>query len=357
MNTKISVIILSFFLISGLGSVNAKAQTTANKEKAATIFQLFEEGSELTLTTDLERLINNTSSEEYQPATLMLEDGQSFDLKVSLRGKFRRRVCGFPPISFKFSKDKLEEMGFDRHNKLKLVTHCIEDDKFVGNNNVMKEYLAYKIYQIINPNSYQVKYFKINYEDVNGAMKTIKRYGLLIEDTDEMAERLGGEECDECLNTAPTVISSIDEAKLSLFQYMIGNEDWSISLLRNVKLAQMPNGIRVPVPYDFDFSGLVNASYAIPNADYGLQTMRQRYYLGYPIDTTIMDQVIAEFKEKEEEILKVIRKCKPLNINQRVESIEYVQAFYDQLDDFYSIAPGVQMMGSVHSYSGQEDRK
>src|SRR5690606_9238581 len=95
-------------------------------------------------------------------------------------------------------KEKLVGENIKPHNKLKLVTHCL-DDKNDGQENLLKEYLAYKLYNELTDQSYRVQLIRINYVDTKGKVSKIRRYGIIIEDTDEMAERLGGEECD-CLN-------------------------------------------------------------------------------------------------------------------------------------------------------------
>ena len=326
------------------------AQKSSMDANPATIFELLSESEELTIITDLSYLINERSEADYIPAQIILPNDNVLELKINSRGKFRRRICEFPPIKLKFSKDNLEEMGLAKHNKLKLVTHCIENDKFVGNDNVMKEYMAYKIYNELNDNSFKVKAFKITYQDSEGVIKKIKRYGFLIEETDEMAERLGGEECEDCLNSAYEVIAKKDEAKMALFQYMIGNEDWSTQLARNVKIVQLPTGMRLPVPYDFDFSGLVNTSYAVPNSDFGLLSIQERYYLGLPIDTMVMDEVIQEFKMKQDAILKLVKGFKLVSLEERIKCLNYLKTFYNQLDSFYETAPGLNNGDTYHSF-------
>jgi len=65
-----------------------------------------------------------------------------------------------------------------------------------------------------------------------------------------------------------------------MFEYMIGNTDLSIRSLHNFRVVLTPDGHRFPVPYDFDYSGLVNTPYAVPNPLVQLSTVRERLYLG-----------------------------------------------------------------------------
>ena len=123
---------------------------------------------EMTLVAELDSLINERRTNHYSKANLTYKDGAGIDRKyevgVKPRGKFRRRVCDFPPLKLKFSKDQLEAAGLSKHNDLKLVTHCMEADEY-NESLIMKEYLAYKMYNELTPNSFRVQLVRITYQD------------------------------------------------------------------------------------------------------------------------------------------------------------------------------------------------
>ena len=326
-----------------------------------TIFQVItnsEKTPEFEIHTDLDRLINDRVSEDYLDAELYVSHDnieKSFPIEVQSRGKYRRRVCQFPPVRIKFSKKYLKSINLAKHNKLKLVTHCL-DDKLYGNENVLKEYLAYQLYNALNPNSFEVKLVKIIYVDNKGNMPKIKRFGILIEDTDEMAERVGGEECEDCFNLNPVVISERDEARTALFQYLIGNEDWGLASARNIKLVTMPDGLHVPVPYDFDFSGLVNASYAIPRfEDLGLKSITERYYLGFVDRPEIVQETLQHFIAKKEELVDIVNGLKPLSMKERDRIVDYLYSFYDQQVELMNHLKDRQNELRKNETSGQSD--
>lgn len=303
-----------------------------------TIYQLLTNTSEIPeieVSANFGMLLADRQQDEYLDAKLTLIDGKSeqvFPVSLKLRGKYRRRICEFPPISLKFSKSWLKEQGFQKHNKLKLVTHCLED-KSVGNDNVLKEYLAYKLYQIISPNSYDVTLIKFVYVDEDNTFNKIKRYAILIEDTDEMADRVGGDEYEE-FNPDSTKISKTDENIMALYQYMIGNEDWNIPQLKNVKCVEMEDNHIIPVPYDFDFSGLVNTSYAIPRfGDLGVKTITERYFLGYKANEATFQESIKLFKEKKSDLFQYVNEFDLLGKNDRVAITTYLDSFFVQIDD------------------------
>ena len=306
---------------------------------AGSIFEVLSgtEMLEITVTTDLVNLIDNRKREEYQEAVMTYEDEKGMEvlrnIKLKPRGKFRRRICEFPPVKVKFSKKDLEKEGLEREfNTLKLVTHCL-DDKLAGKENVMKEYLAYQLFNQLTDKSFRTQLVRITYIDTSGKLGKIKRFGFLIENTDEMASRLGGTEC-ECMNTPDSNLADGNENLMALFQYMIGNVDYSTVLNRNVKLVKpYSGGPMYTVPYDFDFAGIVDASYAVPNSDYGLLSVRDRAFIGNPSADEQFRRNIKLLKDKRIEFTEYILNFSPMAKIQRVEVIQYLDTFYSKLDE------------------------
>ncbi len=291
---------------------------------------------EITLETDLGSLINDRKREEYQPAVFSYEDEkgqeQKWEIKVRPRGKYRRRICDFPPVKIKFSKKDLEAKGLLPFNKYKLVTHCM-DNKSLSKDLVMKEYLAYKLYNELTENSFKVQLVKVTYFDSNGDFGKIKRWGILLENTDELAARIGGKEC-KCVGLKPEDYYPSLEKIHSVFQYMIGNEDWSLETNRNVKLIRVQkNGKVIPVPYDFDFSGLVDAPYAIPNSNHKLMSITDRAFLGNTCDSRELYATCSYFRSKKKALIKTVKNFKLLNKVVREEVMEYLQSFFEIIKD------------------------
>ncbi|WP_020535793.1 hypothetical protein [Lewinella cohaerens] len=311
----------------------------AQLSPGTSIFDLLtgEEIKEVTLRTDLVNLLSSTDQEaSYQPATFSFTSGQggaqTWDLKVKARGKFRRQVCDFPPLKLNFSKTALFNRGLADHDKLKLVTHCT-DDKNVGNEKVMQEYLAYKLYQELNPYSYRVQLVSIQYIDDSGRLNGFRRLGFLIESTSELEARLNGEECEDCTYQPVTAFDTKASGMHAMFQYLIGNSDYSVPVMRNIKLIRRSvDGKLVPVGYDFDFAGFVDAPYAIPANHLGQITIRQRIYLGTLADDEEMQEILEVFLRKKEQLLKIIQDFRPLPSSKRFELKEYLLTFYDQIE-------------------------
>ncbi len=324
---------------------------------STTIFDLLrsDDVREVTLRTNLVQLIENRNIEDNEEkAELEFEDAngesQIWTLKLSVRGKFRRRACDFPPLRLDFDKDDLKDRGMQKHDKLKLVTHCL-DARAMGNENVLREYLAYKMYNLLTDDSYRVQLVKIRYEDTEGHMGNVTRYGFIIEDTDEMAERLGGEECDDCLNPKPSTVNLETENLHAFFQYFIGNTDFSLAMQRNLKLVTMPDGKLIPVGYDFDFSGLVNASYAVPAVDLGQLTLQERIFLGLQVEDAIMKKSLQRFEDQRDALFLLVKKFKLLPLDSRNEIRAYLEAFYADMNELQKSGEGNLFTRLRSSYS------
>ncbi len=323
-------------LVSTKGVAESIASSTETRNQ--TIFQSLDEVSTLrmTITTNINELITNKFTDDYRPATISYEsDGQAyvFEAKVRTRGKFRRKTCDFPPLKLKFNKNDLRILNMhDDHKSLKLVTHCLEDEEDAGQY-LVKEYLAYKMLNTLTPHSFRVKFVEVVYTDVNNPSFQQTQFGFLIENTDEMAERLEGVECEDCYNLSTSVMATRYQHLLSMFQFMIGNADWNSKMMHNVKVVQRTDGKTLMVPYDFDFSGMVNAPYAKPNPDYNQLTVRQRIYFNKVEDIKEVKPLIRYFKANKKSLLHVVESCELLTKRSKKDVLKYLRSFFDILEN------------------------
>ncbi|MFT6513779.1 MAG: hypothetical protein ACJAX1_002360 [Neolewinella sp.] len=212
--------------------------------------------------TNIELHVNFDSLEAYRrkvdfmPAKI-IQDGVTLELEVAVRGKFRRKACVMPPLKLRFEKAGLRAAGLNTHNDFKLVTHCTHGE--AGQDALQREQLAYELYRIINPKaSFRTQLLTITYVNTADGSTTTS-YAILIEDIDELKNRIDSKSCNDCYNMP---IVNIDNAEVvTLFQYLIGNVDYDTRMIRNLKLVSYENGQSTFIPYDFDYSGLVNATY------------------------------------------------------------------------------------------------
>ena len=311
---------------------------SANKIDSAAFFD-DERPFEMVLSSDLKNLINKKMTKAEQPATVTMRFADSTtikeDIRINTRGKFRLENCQMPPILLNFknnSSPRLRPLG-----RLKLVVGCgatNEDEQLI-----IKEYLAYKMYNMLTEKSFRVRLVKLHYDDTRGKIKPYAQYGFLLEDVDDMAKR---NKCREIENIAIQT-ESTDRKQMTLvalFEYMIGNTDWSVPAFHNIKLVQPqkdPEAIPIAVPYDLNHCGFVNAAYAVPPEELGIESVKDRLYRGFPRSMEELQETIAIFTSKKKDIYDLINKCAWLNKASRKESINYLDGFYKTIENKNSV--------------------
>ena len=285
---------------------------------------------EITLQTDLTDLIDNkmTSSDYHKGIFSFTEqDGKKTEIpvKVKVRGKFRRKHCDFPPMKLKFKKNHLAAMGLDTFNKFKLVTHCLPDAK-MGEEFLLKEFMAYQMANALLDNSFRTQLIKIKYMDQQGERPNVNTYAFLIEEDEQVADRMGGMLCD-CMNKPMERFDRKSAAQVALFNYMIGNTDWHLRRAKNIKIVENPlNGKLTPVPYDFDFSGLVRPLYI----DF-TKVKEERLYHGVDLTEVEWEEVKNHFMSKKETLLQTIKNFDQASPRAKGDMRRYIKAFYKEL--------------------------
>lgn len=281
--------------------------------------------------------------EEYLEGTFSFtgNDGveQTFDLKLRTRGNYRRaeRHCDFAPIRLNFRKNQLEGTEFDGQDKLKLVTHC-ESNKPYYEQLVLREFLAYRFYQVLTDKSYGVRLMQINYVDTEGA-EPMTKLGFVIEEEDDVAERVGM----KSLDMPDITYDDLDRRQQNLvnvFEYMIGNTEFSLvrgepdkDCCHNAGLMSATGGPPfTPLPYDFDFAGIVNAPYAQPNPRYDIDDVRTRLYRGSCKNNELLPETIQQFLDKKEAIYAIIDELDVLKSRSRRDVTSYLNNFYKRID-------------------------
>jgi hypothetical protein len=306
---------------------------------------LFSDTSEVPLT--IEGPINTivrtaAQSTAVHPATLIAGE-QRFNIELSARGLTRRTggYCSFPPLRINFENNTLRGTLFQGQNHLKLVTRC----RTGGENLVVLEYLIYRIYNELTPQSFNVRPVRVTYRDSEGRRREETQFGFLIEDVDDMAHRNHLVALD--VQNGAVSSAGLDAnaaARDGLFQYMIGNLDWDMTsghpgddCCHNGKLLAATAAARtnvVPVPYDFDYSGFVNAPYAVPPAQLtDVHNVLTRYYRGWCRNNDQIPAAIEVFRARRAAITALIAGETRLPEARRRTAQNYIDAFYAVLDD------------------------
>lgn len=290
---------------------------------------------EVTITADFGALERDRGDDTPErPATVELADGVVLDANLRTRGNFRRERsnCLMPPLRLNLKKGQLDGTVFEGEDKLKIVGNC-RPGRRSFEVLVLREYLAYRILQAVTHEAFRVRLARITYLDESGRYEPRTEYAFFIEDDDILAERLQSTvfELDEGRNLAPQAVSVASATRLAIFQYMIGNTDWSEVAGHNVQLLER-NGIAIGIPYDFDFSGIVDAPYATPADDMGLRSVRERRYLGWCRPPGVAEAVLSEFQVARDEIIGVIEGFEGLDEGERGPMLDYLQPFFDSIE-------------------------
>jgi hypothetical protein len=283
-----------------------------------------------------------------RPATLTLQSGgaqQTFQISLSPRGIARRNaaVCAFPPLLIDFDRSASSVRGtvFQGQNKLKLVTHCRRRESF--EQMAVLEYLAYRFYNLITPLSFRVRPVEVSYQEAGAASPPERHFGFLIEDVDDVAKRNGRVEL--AAGSAEIAVDRFDPPAttlLALFQYMIGNLDWDYRYgpvggpcCHNVKLAVRDgdqSGV-VPIPYDFDFSGFVDAPYALPPVQVHIASVRTRFFRGRCRHNGELGAAASLMRAHRADFAALVAAEPRLSEARRGEAQAYLDAFFAILDD------------------------
>ncbi|MCW3091980.1 MAG: hypothetical protein JWP81_3049 [Ferruginibacter sp.] len=293
----------------------------------------------MTLVSDFKKLVSEklkkADLQKYQPATItcIFADGSKLteEIQVKARGQFRRSECYIPPLMVNFKTDKA--VGLKKLGHLKLVWPCAAN--YVNEQLVLKEYLVYKMYNLLTQKSFRVRLVKITYQDIEKRIKSRTQFAFFIEDVEAMAKRNDCMEVkDQSFHTERTdrKLTTI----VALFEYMIGNTDWAVPIYRNVKLMRSENDSSqwpFVVPYDFDYCGLVNAGYAIPIPELNINSVRERLYRGFPRTMEELQEALQIFLTQRKAMDSLISNFEPLLPGHRKEMLKYLDAFFNIISD------------------------
>jgi hypothetical protein len=321
-----------------MAALAAAGDATAQDTTAATGSSVFgaDVPLQLTLRTDLRTLIRDRGEDRKAhegTARIARADGgiDSAAIELRTRGIFRRRpsVCGFPPLRLSIGRRAGRETPFEGERRIKLVTHCRNSDQY--EQYVLQEYLIYRAYAILTDLSLRTRLARVTYEDVTGREKPVTRYAILIEDERRLAERHRM----RVVEDTGSPVARLDPSQtvfMAVFQYFIGNTDWSIRALHNIILLGDSAGRLIPVPYDFDWSGVIATRYAQPDTSLRIRSVKERLYAGYCGPLEDFDGIFARFRQHRAAI-EALYDLEPLDPDRREQARRYYGEFFRMIDD------------------------
>ena len=330
---RLYCLLYSFLLFCATGfSQSSPAKSSVADCKT---FFLSDAPLEMVMTSDFKKLRSQQKKDIYQNAFVSIKfndhDSLSDTVRVCARGEMRRQVCQVPSLMVDFKNKKGSPLN--KLKKLKMVCGCSGSSYDEGL--LLSEFLVYKMYNLLTEISFRVRLVNITYRDLANKIKPYSQHAFFIEDVDEMAAR---NHCREFEKSIQTVYTNRSQATLmTIFQYMIGNTDWSVPNFHNMKLVQSKqDSLSAPfvVPYDFDFSGIVDASYAFPNQDlFSIEHVTDRYYRGLPSTEEEVELVLNNFRKNKEKFIKLVKDFELLKLSERERMVSYIEDFYKTVNN------------------------
>lgn len=311
--------------------------------------RLFSESTpvHITVSAPLSTLIQRAPrSTDPFPGTVTLNEGtpRDFPIQLNARGVTRRiaGICNFPPLRIDFDGHTVNGTLFEGQNKLKLVDPCKQGGSF--EQLVVLEYLSYRLYNVITPVSYRVRPLQVTFHDTDRHRPDSANFGYVIEDIDDVAHRNHLHAMDVLADARnASQLDGVAASRFALFEYMISNLDWDMVsghagevCCHNSKLVGATGEATAnltPVPYDFDYSGLVNAPYAVPPQGIRVANVRARYYRGYCRYNDQLAGVIDEFRQHKDALIAVIDNEPALQQSRKQAAHAYLEDFFETLDN------------------------
>jgi hypothetical protein len=336
MKNRIWILVLTVLLFSAIA--NGQVDTTANSYAVAdtqdvkvTLFNT-DDLFNITLAFDISTYKKNKSDQEYLDAVLTYfhteNDSVVKHLKVRARGNIRRTaICDFPPLMLNFKMKDSKGIEFSGINKLKIVPYCKEGFEDL----ILREYLVYKLYNVLTDQSFRVRLFRIKYINTARDRKPITQYGFAIEPKSLVEKRTASKEI---------VMQGLSQkhfdqevlTRVALFNYMIGNTDWSVPIQHNILLLRKVQPAFATdnplIPYDFDYSAIVGAPYAIPFETLPIKTVRERMYLAICRSEASFSTAIDQFSAKKDQFYKVINDFPYLSARSKKDMTKYLDDFF-----------------------------
>ncbi|NND31557.1 MAG: hypothetical protein HKN76_03130 [Saprospiraceae bacterium] len=287
---------------------------------------------EVTIEASLKGILKK--KDKYLPAHLIFRSDSVVLLdtlaEIRSRGNIRKVVCYMPPTKIRLDKGYLRSQGWLDYPTLKIVNSCSYSD--VAESYVNVEHLIYQIYNLLTNKSFRTKSVTLTYRDSDGKKKPRTFDGFLIEHEDQLAHRVNGELISQDY-FRPELLDRKSYLVFSMFQYLIGNTDWKVRNKHNLEIIKVLQEKSVyPVPYDFDYAGLINTTYAVPHERLPIKSVKERLYLGPCQTAEEVEDCRKLFISNKNAIYQLIEGA-GLDEKQERSIRYYVDKFYEEIED------------------------
>jgi hypothetical protein len=249
------------------------------------------------------------------------------EITLMLRGKFRRMKCEMPPLLLNFKKSTLRRLGLNEIDDVKLVTHCLKSPE--GQENLLEENLCYKVYESIAPYAYRSLWVNVTYTDAQGNEKPFTSGGILLEPDKDIMSRYGLVEKKQ-FNLSQDSVHFDSYSRMVAYNCLIGNRDWSIVMSRNAKLFyDSTAGKFIVIPYDFDYSNIVAASYRRETRPPEMTNTHDRIYQGEYFSTQ-SGEILKTFLQAKATVLAIVQTAgSQMSDERRKKVTKYFETWFD----------------------------
>lgn len=266
------------------------------------------------------------------------------DVTARTRGKSRLEVCSSPLLTLEFNSGQTTGTIFEDHRVVHLTSQC--QVQSIHLQYLMHEYLAYRVFALLSEHALRVRLLSVEYVDPESKRRPRPRQAFLVEDIGLAAERQGME-WHRPESVDPSTLDGEARAVFILFQYLIGNTDWSIvvgpegeACCHNAAIfrgAEEASAL-VPIPFDLDSAGLVDAKYIVPDPQAGVRSARQRVYRGFCDLNPHVEDATARFRAAEAEIRALFADSKELSPRSKKSTAKYLDEFFEVIGDPQKLA-------------------
>jgi hypothetical protein len=324
---------LIFALVLGFGA----SPVIAKEPKPATPLFASDTPIEVTIKGPMSSLATNRA-EVARPATMTV-NGVTYPITLTPRGitRLSKETCEFPPLRVELTQPAPPGSLFEHQKHLKLTVFCKRAAEF--QQKILLEYSAYRLYNLMTQESFRARLANIDYVDDSGR-PYISRVGFFVEDFSDVAKRNGMTQARMGSLVPLTQIDPAAGARFAIFEDMISNYDWSMragpkgtECCHNARLMSgKPGSLLTPVPYDFDYSGLVDAPYAIPPEGIPVNDVRQRDYRGYCAHQDQARAIAAQLSARRGEFTGLFATIPGLDPREQGKAASFIQGFFADLD-------------------------
>ena len=337
-HTYLTCCVATTFLLIG---INVGAQTD---DSAPVHRPLFDDNTIVAVTVEgpLRTIMSKRDESIEYPSIFKYTDADGaehiLDINLRIRGKFRakKETCNFAPLRINFKKKEVVGTLFEGQDRIKLVTDC-QSSKSIYQQILLKEYLAYKILNVLSDRSFGARLLKATYIDTDRGNRSRESYAFFIEDRDHIGDRIGMER----IKLPRLKYSTLDPVQMNLvnvYEYFIANTDFSLvagpkdsNCCHNTVPYQIDDGPYVSIPYDFDHAGLINAPYANPNPKFKIRNVKTRVYRGRCKNNELLDATFQQFVDNRDEINRIISSLEGFNEKSIDGTTSFIDNFYKDI--------------------------